>query len=149
MLRRVIAPMLLTIVVDAHAVSFRDVFGGIAGMQGDGGTNIDRVLEKISERENRKLPQVIEKNIRLDKVTADPGAKLTYHYTMLNQLSAEESAAEFNKTLAPQLKTQVCGNKNLEMFFRNGVTVSYTYQTQEGHQIGKVDVAPADCGYRA
>jgi hypothetical protein len=146
MTKPILAIALSALVFDVSAMGLGDVLGGLAGRSEYSGMSVDRALEKISARENRKLPQLIDDHTRLDKVTADTGQRFTYHYTMLNGLGVEQNKASFNDLLKPKLKNRACGSEDLKLFFNNGVTISYQYRTQDGHEIGRLDVTPSDCG---
>jgi hypothetical protein len=107
--------------------------------------SVDRVLQKISEKENSQLPRLIDPETRLDNVTAGPGHRITYHYTILHALGADGNIAKLNGLPATERKDQMCGDKQVQLFFKSGVTVSYQYRTQDGSEEGKIAVAPSDC----
>src|ERR671932_719698 len=108
MLKPTFAVVLFVMLADANAMSISDLVGGIASRPGDSGMNVDRVLVRISEIENRRLPQVIDQETRLDRVSADRGQRFTYHYTMLNHRSVEENKAQFSNRLEPTLRNRAC-----------------------------------------
>lgn len=107
--------------------------------------NIDRALLKISERENASLPRLVIPGTRLDRVSAEPGQRIAYHFTLLNAGGTSNG----NRPHRPDdvVRQEMCGDQHLAMFYKNGVTVEYHYRTGEGSDAGRVDAKPADCGY--
>lgn len=126
---------------------FGGLFSSILGQPGGGSMNVDETLVRISEKMNRKMPQAVDADTRLDKVSAEPGQQLAYHFTMLNVRSKDISTASFYKTFRPTLQKRVCASEDLKMFFRNRITVAYAYQGNDGEDIGKLAFTPKDCGY--
>jgi hypothetical protein len=149
-----LAPTLLSVAMlaaalcgDTQAAGFGGLFSSILGQPAGGSMNVDETLVRISEKMNRKMPQAVDADTRLDKVTAEPGHQLAYHYTMLNIRSKDISTASFYKTFRPTLQKRVCAADDLKMFFRNRVTLAYAYQGKDGEDIGKLAFTPQDCGY--
>lgn len=122
-------------------------FNSFLGQPNGANMDLDDTLSKMSEKMNRKMPQEVDPDTRLDKVSAEPGHQFAYHYTMLNVSSKELKTASFYKAFRPMLQKKVCASDDLKMFFRNRVTVAYVYQGKDGHAIGKLAFSPKDCGY--
>jgi hypothetical protein len=40
----------------------------------------------------------------------------------------------------------VCGNKDMQMMFEAGVTAHYVYRGNDGVEVVRLAIAPADCG---
>ena len=132
---------------NAEAAGVGGWFSSMLGQSGGENMNVDETLRKMSEKMNRKMPQAIDKDTRLDKVSADSGHQFSYHYTMLNVPGKDVSATSFYKTFKPALQKRVCAAEDLKMFFRNRITVAYAYQGMDGKDIGKLAFSPKDCGY--
>jgi hypothetical protein len=122
-------------------------FNSFLGQSGDANMSLDDTLVRISEKMNRKMPQEVDPDTRLDKVSAEPGHQIAYHYTMLNISSKDLKTASFYKAFRPTLQKKVCAAEDLKMFFRNRVTVAYAYEGKDGRPIGKLAFSPKDCGY--
>lgn len=93
------------------------------------------------------MPVAVDGDTRLDKISAEPGQQIAYHYTMLNLRSKDVNTSNFYKNFRPTLQKRVCGSDELKMFFRNRITVAYAYRGNDGEDIGKLAFSPKDCGY--
>lgn len=133
--------------LQAQAIGFGGLFGSILGQSGGQNMGVDETLVKMSDKMNRNMPQAVDSDTRLDKVSAEPGNQIAYHYTMLKVQSKDINTANFYKTFRPTLQKRVCAADELKLFFRNRITVAYAYQGVDGHDIGKLAFSPKDCGY--
>ncbi|MBC7414658.1 MAG: hypothetical protein H7327_06960 [Herminiimonas sp.] len=122
-------------------------FGSMLGRPGGEDMGVDETLVKMSEKMNRTMPQSVDGDTRLDKVSAEPGQQIAYHYTMLNLRSKEVNTTNFYKVFRPTLQKRVCASEELKLFFRNRITVAYAYRGKDGEDIGKLAFTPKDCGY--
>lgn len=133
----------------AHAVGFGGLFSSVLGQSSGENGSLDDTLVRMSQKMNRSMPQAVDTDTRLDKVSAEPGHQFAYHYTMLNVRSKDVNTANFYKTFRPTLQKRVCGSEEMKMFFRNRVTVAYAYQGKDGEDIGKIAFSPKDCGFQS
>jgi hypothetical protein len=135
----------------AYAVSMGDFFGNLMGRSGSQGRGItvDETLVKMSTQMNKKMPMVIDKETRLDRVSAEPGHHFIYHYTLTGMRSADINTGEFPKAIKPQLKTRLCDSAEMRNFLKNGVTISYLYRSSDGHPVGGIKFAPDECDAKA
>ena len=133
--------------VQAHAVGFGNLFGSMLGQSGSQHMGVDETLVKMSERMNRTMPQAVDTDTRLDKVSAESGNQIAYHYTILKVQSKDINPVTFNKTFRSSLQKRVCAADDLKLFFRNRITVAYAYRGADGGNIGKLAFSPKDCGY--
>jgi len=136
----------------SQAAGIGDYFGAIAGRFDSYGTGregqeklMDAVLIQVSEYMNKRMPEVIDQDTRLDRVSAEPGSHFSYHYTLLANDSIEDVRANFVSTVRPQLKNKVCESAQNRNFFVHGITVSYVYQGKDGAAIGGAEFAPDSC----
>jgi len=131
----------------AHAAGFGDFLGNLMGRSGSGGQGItvDETLVRMSAQMNKKMPMTIDKETRLDRVSAEPGHHFIYHYTLTGLRSADINTGEFPKAIKPQLKTRLCESTEMQNFLKNGVTISYLYRSSDGHPIGGIKFAPNEC----
>ncbi len=75
-----------------------------------------------------------------------PGKNFTYFYTMPGHSSAALDPAATREAIAPQVTGNVCGNKDMQMMFKAGVTVHYVYRGNDGVEVVRLAISPADCG---
>ncbi|GAC1419044.1 MAG: hypothetical protein NVSMB6_20960 [Burkholderiaceae bacterium] len=137
----------LFVCTDAQAVGYGGLFGSVLGQSGGENMSIDEALARMSEKMNRKMPQAVDGETRLDSVNAEPGHQLAYHYTILHARSKDLPTAGFYKAFRPTLQKRVCAAEDLKIFFRNRITLAYAYRGSDGQDIGKLAFSPKDCGY--
>jgi hypothetical protein len=135
----------------AHAVGIGDFLGNLMGRSGTQGRGItiDETLVKMSAQMNKKMPKTVDKETRLDRVSAEPGHHFIYHYTLTSLRSADINTGEFPKAIKPQLRTRLCESPEMQNFLKNGVTISYLYRSSDGHPIGGVKFPPNECDSKA
>ncbi|MDB5841821.1 MAG: hypothetical protein JWQ23_3773 [Herminiimonas sp.] len=140
-----------TISLSAQAASLGNIFGALAGRSGEMGheKSVDNALVKVAAQINRQTPMAVDKSTRLDKVSTEPGQKLTYHYTLPGTTGSDIKSADFQKLISPSLTTRVCGSPEMQKFLRSGVTIAYLYRDKDGKPIGGAKVAPLDCSSRS
>jgi hypothetical protein len=152
-MRKIIgATVLMSIALTANAVGVGDMFGAFAGRFDSYGAGregqakqLDNVLLQVSEYMNKRMPEVIDQDTRLDRVSAEPGAHFSYHYTLLSSNSSEIDKVSFANTIRLQLKSKLCDSAQIRSFFSHGVTVGYMYQGNDGVPIAGTDFPPNSC----
>jgi hypothetical protein len=134
----------------SHAAGMGNIFGALLGKSGalESETGVDNVLVKVTSQMNKKLPMAVDKDTRLDSVSAVPGRQFIYHYTLVSVSSTDVSADNFDKLVKPQLKSRLCSSAEMQNFLKNGVTISYLYKGKDGQPIGSAKFAPSECGYK-
>jgi hypothetical protein len=106
---------------------------------------IDEALLKTASEINSKLPMMVDSETRLDS-TVGLNKSFRYNYTLINYASSSVSASELNSALGQKLINNVCTSKEMQVFVKNGVTVSYAYFGNDGNQVTIISVAPSQCG---
>lgn len=106
---------------------------------------IDEALLKAASEINSKLPMMVDSETRLDS-TVGLTKSFRYNYTLINYASSGVSASDLNSGLSQKLINNVCTNKEMQIFVKNGVTVSYAYFGNDGKQVTIISVAPSQCG---
>ena len=146
------AAAMMLFALSANAGGLGDMFGAFAGRFDSYGTGregqakqLDDVLIKVSEYMNKRMPEIVDPETRLDRVSAEPGAHFSYHYTLLASNSVDVNKASFASTIRAQLKSKLCDRAQIRSFFSHGVTVGYMYQGNDGLPIGGADFAPSSC----
>jgi hypothetical protein len=148
MIRLAVVFLLLTCMLPAQAIGLGNVFGALMGRSGDighGDADIDEALLKISAHMNRKTPMSVDARTRLDRVSAEPGKHLTYHYTLLDVRSDQVTPNDFRDKVTGPMKSRLCSAAGMKGFLRNGVSISYVYQGSDGKPIGGVSFPPDSC----
>jgi hypothetical protein len=110
-------------------------------------SDIEKILVRASDQVNKNLPMAVDKETRWDNVTPGPGRRFTFNYTLVSTAKADLDVAYFFRVMTPTVKNGACSNKDMEIFFKYGVTVSYAYRVKEGFSVGRVEVTPRDCGF--
>jgi len=151
--------ILVALLVSATSVHAKSLFGdaidgAIGKITGNGlvkHQDMESKLIELANQANKQLPRDLNKNQRADYDIAGPGLHYTYNYIMLNYPSSQDidntSKAHFRQSVQSFLNTQACTSTDLELLFKNGVTVSYIYRASDGGLMAKVDFTPKDCGY--
>ncbi len=137
----------LGVSMQSQAVGFGNLFSSMLGRPGSEDMNVDEALVRMSEKMNRNMPVTVDSDTRLDKISAEPGQQIAYHYTILNVRSKDVNTTNFYKNFRPALQKRVCASDDLKMFFRNRISVAYAYRGKDGEDIGKLLFSPKDCGY--
>lgn len=145
MIKRFVASLFLITSGQSQAGGAWHLLDNFGIRYGNADLNMDSALLKVSERENEGLPRLFAPETQLDRVSADSGQRITYHFTLLN--AAGTTKGDRPHRPANIVRQEMCGDQRLAMFYKNGVTVEYHYQTRAGTEAGRVDARPADCGY--
>lgn len=156
MLKIIGAAAIMLLALSANAAGLGDLFGAFAGRFDTYGAGregqakqLDDVLLKVSEYMNKRRPETIDSETRLDRVSAEPGAHFSYHYTLVTSNSTAIDKASFASTIRTQLISKLCNSAQIRNFFDHGVTVGYMYQGNDGLPVGGADFAPNSCdGYK-
>lgn len=109
---------------------------------------VEQAMQKVVVKMNQYLPEQVDKETRLEKLTADKGRQLTYHYTLTALTGQDVSKAEFKRVMGPLLKKRLCASKEMKGFLRNGVRINYEYRTTDLQPVGSFIYFPADCGHK-
>lgn len=132
----------------AHAGPFGNIMGGLTGGWNDNGQgrNLDQTLANVSAHLNRDVPITLDADTRLDRVTAEPGHRLSYHYTLTSVQSKDIQRADFLKLIRPPLQARLCESNEMRSFLKHGVTISYNYRSSDGGRLGTARFTASDCG---
>lgn len=120
--------------------------GNAVGKSAEQRMTVDEALVKVVDQVNKKLPMSVDRDTRWDSTQAGPGRAFTYHYTIVTARAAEVDTASFYQGMSSHLRNSACTNPDMQVFFKNGVTVSYSYRSSDGRHISKIVIAPRDCG---
>jgi hypothetical protein len=110
--------------------------------------NVDQALQRVAIKMNQYLPSDVDKETRLDKMTAESGGQLTYHYTLIAVKSDDVNKAKFKNAMEPVLKRRLCASDEMKTFLRHGVNIVYVYRATDIQPVASFKYLPADCGYK-
>lgn len=155
----VLLTALVLIYGNAHAgkggigAIFGALIGGAAGhaigKTSSPGVTIDEAIVKMANELNKQLPMNVDRETRLDSISPGVGRQFTYNYTFVNNRSQDFDRVAWYRGANSLLRNRVCTSSDMEVFFKNGVSVSYSYQGKDGGHVGKVTISPRDCGYKS
>jgi hypothetical protein len=114
----------------------------VASMFGAGRykSSVDAQLAHAADELNGKRLSMSDSEIRLDKVTAGPGEKMTYAFTVLNQSKSGMDLLAFQKYARQYI---INGNKT-NVLRKLNVTLEYQYKDTNGESIADIIVTPKD-----
>ena len=102
-------------------------------------------IAEIVKNGNEKLPMMVDKQTRLDKVVAGPGAQITYLYTLPDYSSFDVSADWISTDVKPKVTKDVCDTAVLRKLIASGATLEYAYKGKDGVDINKFQVQDFNC----
>lgn len=140
----------VTTSVSAFNVPVPDFFVRMAERSGMPANDVtaDQALQRVAVKMNQYLPSQVDKETRLEKMTAETGRQLTYHYTLTAMKSDNVNKADFRRTMEPLLKRRLCANNEMKGFLRNGVRIAYVYHAADLQPVERFKYSAADCGYK-
>lgn len=107
-------------------------------------SHVDKTLIAAAEAMNRNLPITLDRHTRLDTTFALPGNRFTYQYTMVGIDPAEVNVEEFVAAMRPNLIAQYQTNKDMQGFRDMNVILTYSYKTEAGAELIRIEISPAD-----
>lgn len=131
----------------AAAGGLGDMLGALAGSPGDyaRGRDLDEALQRLANQMNRGMPRTIDNQFRLDRVTAEPGSELVYHYTLLGRSAAAVPPDVLNTRMAPAVRERLCVDPHMKKLLKSGAAVGFSYRGNDGGEIGKLSFRQRDC----
>lgn len=152
-MRRIFVVSFLSLTaLSAQAGGIGDLFGAFAGRIDTYGSGHDgqakqmeAALIKVSEYMNKRMPELINPETRLDRVSAEPGPHFSYHYTLLDTNGADVDKTSFMADLRGRLKSTVCQKAEIRNFLNHGITVAYSYRGKDNAPVGTAEFAPNTC----
>jgi hypothetical protein len=152
-MRRIFVASLLGICAfSVQAGGIGDLFGAFAGRFDSYGRGpeaqakqLDDALAKVSEYMNKRMPEMIDPETRLDRVSSEPGPHFSYHYTLLATNSVDIDKASFIAERRARLKSTMCQSTQIRSFLSHGITVEYKYRGKDGLPVGAAEFAPDAC----
>lgn len=106
---------------------------------------ISKTLIETADAQNKTLPVMVDDVTRWDNAVAGPGRNWTYMYTIVVPEAKNLNNQKINDFLGNKLRKSVCIQKEMELFVKHDVKLTYIYHDLEGNLIGKVDFNAGDC----
>ena len=103
-------------------------------------------LNKVAHKINKTLPKMLDRGTQLKRTIGQEG-KLTYVYVLVNRTADEISYGYEMATQGQKIRKGVCTSPEMEILLKNGVELNYAYYGKDSKYIGKISVAPTDCGF--
>ena len=94
-----------------------------------------------------QLPVQVDDDTRLDDVRALSPKELGYFMTLTKMTKAQADAAAIAKPLEANLRGNACKDANYVRFFKAGIALRITYQSQDQAEVVSVVMLPKDCGF--
>jgi hypothetical protein len=127
------------------------IIGGILGYAivssmyeaGRNKSHLDFALTQIANDMNQKLPQMVDEQTRLDKVTAGSG-KLTYFLSLSDSVKSNLDLADFESKLQPKLIQNYKTNSTMDTLREQKVILEYEYKDKNGEIVFETSISPKD-----
>jgi hypothetical protein len=91
---------------------------------------------------NSYCPIMIDRDTRVDKVTAMPGKKLICHYTLLNREWDGVDADSVARSIMPQIFNHVRTSPDMVFLREHNVAFVYRYRDMNGRSVLKLSITP-------
>jgi len=105
---------------------------------------IDAALIKMASEINKQLPMMIDADTRLDS-TVGINRTVRYNYTLVKYAAEELEALALEQAMKPKLINNVCTSKEMEIFAKNNIPVTYAYYGKNGKQITVITIPSSSC----
>lgn len=102
-------------------------------------------FKKTADKFNKRGPTMVNKNLRLDKTEAGPGARITYYYTFTNYTAHDINPDKLQANLKSKLATPLCNNKKVRPSIDLGATFVYVYHSKDGVELTHLEVNEKTC----
>ena len=109
------------------------------------GPPLTQTIADLVKSGNEKLPAMVDKQTRLDKVEAGPGAQLTYRYTLPDLAPPTVDGYWIITEVQPKVTRDVCDTPMLRQLLAAGATLVYAYKDKNGADINRFTIKNADC----
>jgi hypothetical protein len=95
---------------------------------------------------NQQVPTMVDNDTRMDRASAGPGARLTYHYTFPKYTSRDIDQNWLLANLQPEVKKNVCANEKMKPSLQYGGIYVYSYAGSDKVEIARFEIDRDDCG---
>lgn len=106
---------------------------------------LHETLKNTADTLNKDLPNMLDAELRLDKVTAQDN-KMNFEYTLVHFTAQSMSAEKLNTLLYEDIKTQVCTDTDSILLLKKGMLVDYVYHGNDKKDITTFAFDAKVCG---
>jgi hypothetical protein len=96
---------------------------------------------------NAKAPTMMDRETRLDKAVAGPGARLTYFYSLPNYSSHDLDRNVLFTNIKSGVKKAVCDSEEMKPSLQDGGVYVYAYAGNDGMEMVRFELSKHDCGF--
>ncbi|WP_166213157.1 hypothetical protein [Cognatiluteimonas telluris] len=118
------------------------VFGKLLGRAASKPSN-EELLDSLAIKANKALPMMLDKETRLNPVTAVGGKRMIYRYTLVNYSSDRLTAANI-AAIRKQTVNETCANQTKNLLAKN-VELEFAYNSNDGVRVLDLVVRPNAC----
>lgn len=104
--------------------------------------SFDSYLTSVSHEVNKQCPILVDRETRLDNSVVLPGKVFQYNYTLVNLDKSQVDVDEAQKTIAPNLISNIKSNPDMNEFRENKVKIIYSYRDKNGQFLFKILITP-------
>jgi len=107
---------------------------------------LETELSKVAVEMNKKLPMMVDKITRLDKVIVNKN-RVTYEYTIVSY-SKSDFAGKMDTLfngLKVNVRNSVCTNKSTKFLLSMGAILHYSYNDKNGAYLSSFTISNSDC----
>jgi hypothetical protein len=115
------------------------LFCSCANERSDGAT-----IEEIAREFNKKCPQMIDSETKIDGIDIKEPNTIVYNYTLINLLKQKVDTAEFNKALRPGLISVIKLSPEMKKLRDNNTNFEYAYYDKSHAFIYRFKILPVD-----
>ena len=105
---------------------------------------LDSVLIKAASKINANLPMMVDSETRLDS-TIGINKEFRYNYTLINYSANEIDPKAIVDAMQDKLINNVCTSKDMAIFVKNSIPVTYAYFGKNGKEIAVITISPSQC----
>lgn len=103
----------------------------------------DKIKMEVTQLK-KALPSKIDSDTEIYAISFDHKT-ITYRYRLLKADKAEIDVNYFNDNIKPQLIKEICSDKDLSRYVKQGIIFSAIYDDKKGAELGRASVKPGDC----
>jgi hypothetical protein len=111
--------------------------------------SVESQLAKEVKRVAKQFPRTVNKEMRIDSVTAGPDRLLTYNCTMLQYPADRIDSNRLRDAAREKLLKEVCASFDLKLLLKKEVTIAYAFSGNDGKLVTTVTINGCDCRDRA
>ncbi|MCX8512022.1 MAG: hypothetical protein ORN83_09690 [Chthoniobacteraceae bacterium] len=103
----------------------------------------DVQLEQLAQAVNASAPKMVDEVTQLDRATAGPGRRLTYHMT-ISISQSEFNRTEWEQKTVPSIRTNTLQQDATKALLKAGISVAIRYSSKDGTYLDETIFTPSD-----